>query len=85
MQPQKSVKWLGAFLVLAPLFLTGCATSGGMPLKQLAQACQQERTAEIPGWPEAMEDFPEYSIRLLGIIREERELERVERECVADL
>jgi hypothetical protein len=54
-------------------------------LKQLAQACQQPRDALIPDWPEAMEDFPEYSLRLLGVIREERELESVERECVADL
>lgn len=54
-------------------------------MKQLAQACQQARDAAIPGWPEAMEDFPEYSIRLLGIIREERELESVERECVEGL
>jgi hypothetical protein len=85
MKPQKSVRWCGAFLVLAPLFLTGCASSGGMPLRQLAQACQQPRDALIPDWPEAMEDFPEYSIRLLGVIREERELESVERECVEAL
>lgn len=85
MKLSKRVRLSVICLALVPLSLTSCATSGGTPLKQLAQACQQPRDALIPDWPEAMEDFPEYSLRLLGVIREERELEGVERECVADL
>ena len=45
--------------------------------------CEQARTAEIPDWPDDwLADGPEFAIRLLGIITEERRLERVERECL---
>lgn len=85
MKLPKRVRLSATCLALALLSLTSCASSGGTPLKQLAIACQQVRDAPIPDWPEAMEDFPEYSLRLLGVIREERELESVERACISDL
>lgn len=48
--------------------------------------CQQARTAEVPDWPEDfLADGPEFAIRLLGVIVEERSLEAVERECLEGL
>lgn len=37
----------------------------------------------IPDWPEA--DHEAYAIELLGVIRDDRMAERVERECVREL
>lgn len=47
--------------------------------------CQQDRTAEIPDWPVELVEFPAYALELLGVIEEERRLERVERECQSKL
>lgn len=48
--------------------------------------CSQPRTAEVPDWPDDwLGDGPAFAIRLLGIITEERRLERVESECMAEL
>lgn len=48
--------------------------------------CQQARTAEIPDWPEDwLADGPEFAIRLLGVITEERRLESVELACLDEL
>jgi hypothetical protein len=45
--------------------------------------CDQPRTATVPDWPDDwLTDGPEFAIRLLGIITEERRLEGVERECL---
>lgn len=78
----KSAKWCAIFLALALLSLPGCANLALRPSVERVKLCQQERTAEVPDWPEALEDFPAYAVELLAVIREERMLERVERECM---
>lgn len=67
------------------LCLTGCGSWGKTRLSERVALCQQERTAEVPDWPVELVDFPAYALELLGVIEEERRLERVERECQAKL
>lgn len=72
--------------LLAALFsLTGCANLGAQRWKPRVEACQQPRTAEVARWPERLEDFPVAGLQWLAVIREERELERIERACVEAL
>lgn len=48
--------------------------------------CQTERTAVVPEWPDDwLADGPEFAIRVLGILTEERRLESVERDCLDQL
>lgn len=54
-------------------------------MSELAQACQQPRTAEIADWPERLEDFPVAALQWLAVIEEERRLESVERDCLKGL
>lgn len=72
-------------LLLALSSLTGCATSAQQRWKARVEKCYQSRDAEVAAWPERLEDFPVAGLQWLGVIREERRLEKSERECVADL
>ena len=72
-------------LLLALASLTGCASWGNQRWKPRVEACQQPRTAELARWPERLEDFPVAGLQWLAVIREERELERIERACVEAL
>jgi hypothetical protein len=65
--------------------LTACATSGEQRWKARVQKCYQSRDVPLADWPERLEDFPVAGLQWLGVIREERRLEKVERECIADL
>jgi len=76
---------LSICLLAALASLTGCAKSGSVRLSELAQACQQPRTAEIADWPERLEDFPVAALQWLAVIEEERRLESVERDCLKGL
>lgn len=74
-----------ACLLLVLASLPGCASWGTQRWKPRVEACQQPRTAELADWPERLEDFPVAALQWLAVIREERDLERIERECVRDL
>lgn len=65
--------------------LTGCATSAEQRWKARVEKCYQSRDAAVADWPARLEDFPVAGLQWLGIIREERRLERIERDCIADL
>lgn len=69
-------------IALALLSLTACTSLGGKRWKERVESCQQARVP-IPDWPEA--DHEAYAIELLGVIRDDRMAERVERECVREL
>lgn len=49
------------------------------------EACYQPRDADVAPWPERLEDLPMPALQWLAVIREERRLERIERECVEAL
>ncbi len=55
---------------------------GTQRFKERVTACYQPRDAELADWPERLEDFPVAGLQWLAVIREERRLERIERECV---
>jgi hypothetical protein len=55
---------------------------GGQRWKPRVESCQQARP-EVPDWPES--EFPAYALELLGVIREDRRMEAIERKCVSDL
>lgn len=80
MLPPKSASY--CVIVCALLLLPGCTSLDGKRFAERAKLCQQSRV-EIPDWPEI--DFEAYAIELLGVIREDRMRERVERECVEGL
>jgi hypothetical protein len=58
---------------------------GTQQFKERVEKCYQPRDAELADWPERLEDFPAAGIQWLSVIREERRLERIERECINDL
>lgn len=72
-------------LLLALASLTGCASLGTQRFKERVAKCYQPRDAELADWPERLEDFPVAGLQWLAVIREERRLERIERECVEGL
>jgi len=72
-------------LLLALFSLTGCASLGNQRWKPRVEACQQARDAELAKWPERIEDFPVAALQWLSVIREERRLEAIERECIGAL
>jgi predicted small lipoprotein YifL len=78
---------LSIFLLSAALTsLTGCGKRAVKPSPPPEIACQVARTAEIPDWPDDfLLDGPEFAIRLIGVIVEERRLEQVELDCLAEL
>lgn len=80
----KSASSIATAIALS-LCLTGCASWGSKQLSERVALCQQDRTAEIPDWPVELVEFPAYALELLGVIEEERRLERVERECQSKL
>lgn len=82
MPSPKSALSSALFLALALPFLTGCMTWGGQRWKPRVESCQQTRL-EVPDWPES--EYPAYAIALLGIIREDRRMEAIERKCIRDL
>ena len=82
MHKPKPATLFTACLMAALLSLTGCASLGSQRWKPRVEACQQARDAELARWPERLEDFPVAGLQWLAVIREERELERIERECV---
>lgn len=47
--------------------------------------CYQPRDAALADWPGRLEDFPVAGLQWLAVIREERRLTRIERECVGAL
>jgi hypothetical protein len=68
---------------LMSLSLTACATRAVKPSPAPVLQCSQPRTAEIPDWPDDwLADGPEFAIRVLGILTEERRLEGVELDCL---
>lgn len=85
MPKPKPASLFAACLLPVLLSLTACASWGNQRWKPRVEACQQPRTAELANWPERLEDFPVAGLQWLAVIREERELERIERECVAGL
>lgn len=54
----------------------------GQRWKPRVESCQQAR-GEIPDWPES--EYAAYAIELLGVIREDRRMESIERDCVRKL
>lgn len=81
-------KWSKSLLSagLLSLCLTACATKAVKPSPPPAIACDQPRTAHVPDWPDDwLRDGPEFAIRVLGILTEERQLERIERDCLDQL
>lgn len=77
---------LSALCLLAVLLsLSGCATLENKRWKERVARCWEPRDAELADWPERLEDFPPAAIQWLSVIREERRLERIERECIRDL
>jgi hypothetical protein len=75
---------LSIFLLSAVLSsLTGCGGRAVKPSPAPVLQCSQPRTAEIPDWPDDwLADGPEFAIRVLGILTEERRLEGVELDCL---
>lgn len=69
-------------LAIALLCLPGCMTVAGQRWKPRVESCQQARP-EVPDWPEG--EYAAYAIELLGVIREDRRMESIERECVRKL
>ena len=69
-------------LALALLCLPGCMTLEGQRWKPRVESCQQARP-EIPDWPKG--EYAAYALELLGVIREDRRMEAIERECVRKL
>lgn len=67
------------------LSLTGCVSLGSERWKARLEKCYQPRDAELADWPERLEDFPVAALQWLAVIREERRLEKIERECVQEL
>lgn len=76
--------FLACLLVVLPS-LNGCVSLDNKRWKERAQKCYQTRDAEVAAWPERLEEFPVAGLQWLGVIREERKLEREERECVEAL
>ena len=72
-------------LLLALSFLPGCATLENKLWRERVEKCYQPRDAELADWPERLEDFPVAGLQWLAVIREERRLERIERDCISDL
>jgi len=77
---------LFALCLLPVLFsLTGCGSLGTQRYKERVAKCWQPRDAQVADWPERLEDFPVASLQWLAVIREERRLARIERDCVGEL
>ena len=74
-----------AFLAAVLLSLTGCVSLASPRYKERVKACYQPRDAELADWPERLEDFPVAGLQWLAVIREERRLERIERDCINGL
>ena len=85
MHKPRFARLFAPFLLLALASLTGCASLGTQRFKERVAKCYQPRDAELADWPERLEDFPVAGLQWLAVIREERRLERIERECVNDL
>ena len=85
MHKPKSARLFALCLLPALLSLTGCVSWGEQRWKARVEKCYQPRDAELADWPERLEDFPVAGLQWLAVIREERRLAKIERECVADL
>ena len=85
MHSPKPATLFTACLLAVLLSLTGCASLGSQRWKPRVEKCYQARDAEVADWPERLEDFPVAGLQWLAVIREERRLERIERECVGAL
>jgi len=82
MPSQKFAPSSALFLASVLLCLQGCQNLGGQRWKPRVESCQQERP-EVPDWPES--EHVAYALELLGVIREDRRMEAIERKCVRDL
>lgn len=78
----KSAQSSAMCLALVLLCLSGCTILGEQRWKPRVESCQQQRPP-IPDWPASV--FEAYAIELLGVIREDRRLEAIERECIRGL
>jgi hypothetical protein len=67
------------------LNLPGCGSLGAQRFKERVAKCYQPRDAELADWPERLEDFPVAGLQWLAVIREERKLTKIERDCVKKL
>jgi len=85
MHKPKSAQLFALCLLPALLSLTGCVSWGEQRWKARVEKCYQPRDAELADWPDRLEDFPVAGLQWLAVIREERRLERIERDCINDL
>lgn len=71
--------------LIATLCLTGCATMFSDRWKLRVEGCRQADKAEIADAPDKVPDYVPFSSDLLGVIVYERDLDRIEWECIRDL
>lgn len=78
-------------IVVIAALLAGCASRPAVqvqpePYEPPRVDCAQGPTADVPPWPVLWWlDGPAYTIEVLGILAQERELRGVEQECVGRL